>query len=151
METKEKLDDELKKVIEEYQCSGCVCGSSPNDGCFEKSRLSGIGCGKHVPGTMISNIGTIFLGLPKGFNRLGPDKTLRPLIYDNIKQKNESFGCYDNFNVPVWKHINESGHLLLKGMSPRINFNFLHIILDSKGHEEIKCLELTSEEIEKID
>jgi len=28
------MKDDIKKAIEKYQCPGCVCGSSTEDGCF---------------------------------------------------------------------------------------------------------------------
>jgi hypothetical protein len=87
------MEDNVKKAIEEYQCSGCMTGS--NTECFEPCS-TGIGCGKHYAGTMIfPGIGKIFLGLPKGFNRLGEIKDMKPFIFEDLK----NWGEYNKFNI----------------------------------------------------
>lgn len=133
---------DIKKAIKEYQCSGCV--SADGFSCYEKNDI-GVSCGKHVAGTMISNIGSIFLGLPTGFNRLGPCKETRITIFeaDNPYQ-------YDKFNIPVWKYKNENGDVLVRGIMPRVNYPFVHIILQG-GIKQINCLEITDKDIEEMD
>ena len=67
------------KFIEEYQCPGCVCESDTN--CY-KSESESLECTKHVAGTMaFPMIGSFFLGMPKGFNRLGSEEKLKINIF----------------------------------------------------------------------
>lgn len=134
---------EVKEAVEEYQCSGCVSG--PYEKCFEK-RDNGVGCKKHCPGTMAMGAGTLFLGMPKGFNRLGPIKSEHcPLIiYEDYT------GFCDKLNIPTWKYLDEHGNTLVRGLSPRVNMPFLHVYLKDV-RDKINCLELTKEEIEAMD
>jgi hypothetical protein len=134
---------EQEKFVENYQCPGCVCGSDFK--CFEKG--DGIECGKHVPGTTIlPGIGTIFLGLGTGFNRLGPVKDMRIKCF---KKPSDGWG-FNKLNVPVWKYLDKNGNTIVRGLSPRTNNPFLHIFLgDFTG--EICCLEITNEDLEEMD
>ena len=54
-----------EEAVQEYQCPGCVNGAYPE--CRSKDRRGGVGCGGHCPGTMMSGIGTLFLGMEKRF------------------------------------------------------------------------------------
>ncbi len=137
------MEAKLKKAIERYQCSGCISGH--NTKCFEPNE-TGLGCGKHFSGTMVSNIGKIFLGLPKGFNRLGEYKDMQPYIFNNLSD----WGEYNKFNVPVWKHLDEYGNTIVRGLKPRLNTPFIHIILGD-ARESINCTEVTAEEISEMD
>ena len=141
-----------KKSIKEYQCSGCVCGSSPEDDCFDCTDEEDQ-CSKHCAGTSISNIGRIFLGMPKGFDRLGrsgseknPVKIYIYKSFDELKRVWE----YDFLNVPCWKYKNDKGHVFVRGMSPRINEPFLHIILED-CIDKVNCHELTPENLQGMD
>jgi len=139
---------DIKEAIEEYQCPGCICGSDLKCGSYKNADV-GQGCGGHVAGTIISRIGTIFLGLFTGFNRLGPDNKMPLTIFETQKQQEEMFS-YDMFNIPAWKYRNEEGHIFVRGLSPRINHPFLHVIL--KGNfESIKCLEITKVQLDEMD
>lgn len=136
----------IKKVIEEYQCLGCVCGCDIS--CFEKNENEGIGCGKHHAGTiMFPGVGNIFLGMPKGFNRLGEYTKLKPNIYETFEG---STWKYDTWNVPVWKHLNKNGHTLVRGIMPRKNEPFLHIFLEN-CIDKINCIEISEDMINEMD
>jgi len=136
----------IKKAIEEYQCSGCVVGSDTS--CFKKNN-NGIGCVKHVAGTMMTGgVGTFFLGLPTGFNRLGYDTSLKPTIWKKFEDNTE--WLYDKYNIPTWKHITKKGHTLVRGMLPRRNLTFLHIYLED-CRDRINCLELTQDDLNQMD
>jgi len=126
------------KFVKEYQCLGCVSG--PTDECFKESDGKSIACDKHVAGTMVfPSVGILFLGMPKGFNRLGEQSKLQIAIY-KTQSDQEIQWKYDQFNVPVWKHQNKEGHIFIRGYIPRLNQGFIHIILkgnykDIKAHE----------------
>ena len=131
-----------KDFVETYQCPGCVVGSGIE--CFGTGE--GIECGKHVCGTLISNAGHIFLGMPTGFSRLGPAKTMK---IHGFTKLSDGWG-FSKFNVPVWKFKDEHGNTLVRGISPRINSPFLHIFLGDHL-SEIDCLEITREDVEFMD
>jgi hypothetical protein len=134
----------IKDAVKEYQCCGCV-GENVNK-CYVVHQFGGVGCGKHRAGTTMSFIGKIFLGLPNGFNRLGQHEDLVPKIYKTFPDSSE----YDKWNVPVWKYLNEKGHTLIRGIMPRKNEPFLHIILED-CLDKIDCQEITQDDIDYMD
>ena len=136
----------LKNAIEKYQCCGCVHGSDVS--CYEKNDMSGCGCGKHQAGTMLLPIiGTVFLGLPNGFNRLGVFKEMQPNIYENFTGSGWE---YNTLNVPIWKHLTKEEHTIVKGFMPRLNEPFLHICLEN-CIRKINCHEITQYDIDYMD
>ena len=129
-------------AVDEYQCCGCVLGGEP---CYEKGANEE--CAKHVPGTMaFPGIGIFLLGMPTGFNRLGPAKEMKVKIF---KTFSDGWG-YNMFNIPVWKHLDKNGNTLVRGLSPRTNFPFLHVFLEN-CLDEIDCLEITNADIRDMD
>lgn len=150
----DNMERNIKKAIKEYQCSGCSVGSSPDDECY--SLHTGEGCGSHSAGTFIMGIGKFYLGLPKGFNRLGPHETMIPRIfssYEKAVEMNEldRQGEKPNkFNVPVWKYLNKEGHTLVRGLRPRINEPYLDIFLED-CMDKFDCQEITDEDIKNMD
>lgn len=96
------MEPNIKKAIEQYQCSGCVSGCDTT--CFQKNTNGGIGCGKHLSGTIFSGIGNIFLGLPKGFNRLGKYTSMKPSIFETFESGQKEWE-YDKWNIPTWKYL----------------------------------------------
>ncbi len=136
------MKESIKKVVEKYQCCGCVCGS--NIDCFEKSDT--LSCEKHCAGTRIyPMVGKVFLGLPTGFNRLGLQEKMPIWMYEDVKDFK-----YDKFNIPAWKHKTKEGHIFVRGLSPRINNAFLQIFL--KGDfSSIKALEITTKDMKEMD
>lgn len=138
-----------KNAVEEYQCVGC--SGDGFDVCFKSNFTGGIGCGSHVPGTFISGIGSIILGLPKGFHRLGIYEKLNLKIYEHFedcKFDDDESPVYNIFNVPVWKYLNEKQHTLVRGLTPRLNEPFIHIFLED-CREKINCIEITKKQMTK--
>lgn len=146
------MNKKQKQAVEIYQCPGCVVGCGTK--CFEPD-VESVGCKKHVAGTTIlPDIGRIFLGMPNGFNRLGSSDSLRISIFEGVSKAEGGWGFgrtgYGKFNVPVWKHLDEHGNTLIRGISPRINWPFLHIYLGD--HREcVECFEITTEDVEYMD
>jgi len=70
-----KMKTKFKLAIEDYQCPGCV--------------VDGVGCGKHHAGTMSTDVGNSFFGMPRGFNRLDEYKKLKPNIYDTFENSEQ--------------------------------------------------------------
>jgi len=139
------MEDKVEKAIEEYQCSGCTNGSSIS--CFSPNENGGLGCGRHSAGTFVSSIGKIFLGMPKGFNRLGVHPGLKPFVFDTFENSKWE---YDMWNIPVWKYLNKDGHTMVKGLMPRINEPFIHIYLEN-CIDKINCLEITQADVDGMD
>jgi hypothetical protein len=150
----------ITEAVKEYQCSGCTNG--PYEECFSKASNHS-GCAKHCAGTfpyMVPAAGHIFLGMCKGFNKLGPVEDMKLQIMVNIEEYTgrefskcsmfKEMGIYNNFNIPVWKHLDEFGNTLVRGLSPRVNRPFLHVFLGDV-REFIHCLEITKEDIDAMD
>jgi hypothetical protein len=137
------MTEEIKKLVEEYQCPGCVNGCDIS--CYENKSDEHQGCERHVAGTRGDFIGLVFLGMPIGFNRLGISEKTVIRIYENFDPE-----YYNKFNVPVWKHLDKNGNTLVRGIMPRVNEPFIHIW---KGDhiKEINCLEITEKEIEEME
>lgn len=138
----------ITKAIQEYQCRGCVGGSNIECGSYKQS-ITGVGCETHCAGTIVSGIGKIFLGMPKGFNRIGFYEKMSLYIFYDQEQQNTQWQ-YDLLNISVWKYQNDKGHILIRGLMPRINETFLHIIL--KGNfisYPGRCV--TKKDLESID
>ena len=134
-------------AVKEYQCSGCVGG--PYEKCFTK-KPDGAGCAKHCPGTMMMPIGKIFLGMPRGFNRLGAVEKMPLDIFESIEKKNEQWGTFDDMNIPTWKYLDGFGNTFVRGHSPRTNGTFTMVIMGD-CREAINCFEVTNELMKKID
>lgn len=139
------MKTKIKNAIEEYQCSGCVCGSDTS--CFENTDGTGIGCRKHHSGTIIMGIGNIFLGMPKGFNRLGIQTTLKPNIYESFEKCEWQFNMW---NIPVWKHLSKEGHTFVRGIMPRKNESFIHIFLED-CIDKINCQNISQDDVNGMD
>lgn len=140
------MDKTQQIMIEKYQCPGCIVCS--DNKCFKKG--DNLECGRHVPGTIIIGIGILFLGLPKGFCRLGvstPEK-YKISIFKNLESV---WGQgYDKFNIPVWKHLDEHGNTLIRGLTPRNNQPFLHVIIGDYI-DQIDCYEVTKKDLTEMD
>lgn len=139
------METKFKLAIEEYQCSGCINGGDIS--CFKENTNGGIGCGNHYAGTTIYGVGKIFLGMPKGFNRLGEQEELKPIIYDTFESSNWK---YDMWNIPVWKYLSEEGHTFVRGLMPRRNEPFLHVFLEN-CIDKINCLEVSRDDVYEMD
>lgn len=131
-----------EEAVQEYQCPGCVNGPYPV--CFKEDSV-GIGCSSHCAGT---SIGTrrLFLGMPRGFCYVGPWRDMPLNIFDTIPKGWE----YNKFNIPAWKHLDTNGNTLVRGLCPRINKPFLHVILGDQL-SAINCIEITAIDIDGMD
>ena len=131
-----------EEAVKEYQCPGCVGG--PFESCYVTK--DGITCSKHTAGTVKAGVGAFFLGLPRGFCRVGA-LTYNPIT---IFAKFEDGWGYTMFNVPAWKYLNGKKHTLVRGLSPRTNNPFIHIFLED-CMDKINCLEITQDNIILMD
>ena len=117
------------KLIEEFQCPGCIHGINPKT--CQKFELNKdvLSCANHHPSTFASGIGRIALGLPKGFNRIGQLEFLPNTCYIRLYEKEPP--KYDKFNIPVWA-MEQDGFLFVRCYCPRINATFVDVIQGGK-------------------
>lgn len=113
----------LKNIIEKIQCPGCVSGSDTTCGAYKKKDYSSA-CESHRAGTLILGSGSIYLGMPKGFNKVG---SLPSHISNNIdifeKINKDTF---DIFNLPIWA-LEDDGLLFVRVFSPRVADNRIYV------------------------
>jgi hypothetical protein len=141
----------MSKQVSCLQCSGCVSGSSTEDGCYKPKNENDISCNSHVAGTHLMGQGKILLGMPKGFNRKGPWDTMPLSIFPTKEAFMKEWGPYNKLNLPVWKYKDSEGQVFVRGLSPRRNAPFLHVFLESSIFDEINCAEITEEDLEGMD
>ena len=154
-----KINPKIKAVVEEYQCPGCFTGGSTAECYMPRADCLGHGCGKHAPGTMVNPGGVIFIGMPTGFNKVGPVDLKfysKPsvFIFKTFEEMVEQWGGYDYLNLPVWKHLDEHGHTIVRVFQPRINYGTIHIILEDcmdKVVGFICAVDITKKVMESID
>lgn len=121
------VTDAERKMIEEFQCLGCVSGSDIKCGRFKLKNDYGTTCMGHVAGTIMSFAGVFALGLPKGFNRLGDaNASTGKRSYIRLWTKGTK-PEWDKFNVAVWA-MAEGGHLFVRTYSPRINTTYVDVV-----------------------
>lgn len=115
-------------MVEKFQCPGCTCGRNTSSGCFKASEEEGLSCDNHSAGTFRGGVGNINLGLPAGFNRIGP-------INKHTQQSNILLSLelpqYNMYNIPVWAAEVE-GYLIVRRYCPRINQTWVDVIKDKK-------------------
>ncbi len=140
------------KMVEDIQCPGCVCGSNTKCGSFDLKEIDpGVWtCEGHVLGTVISRIGKVILGCPKGFNRIGPveQKTYVRLI-DYILLKEHIIKHWgEPWNVAVWK-VQFKGYIFVRTFLPRKNVCFIDVIEDAPGmYAMIPGIDMNGKEID---
>lgn len=67
------VSEELTQLVEKFQCPGCLLGHDRTCGEFKLYTPPGTRssvCIGHVAGTMFFPGGAVYLGLPKGFNKV---------------------------------------------------------------------------------
>ena len=115
------------KMVEQFQCPGCSCGTNTESGCFKASQTT-LSCDNHSAGTFAGGIGNFNLGLPKGFNRIGPmDKTIQK---SNIRLL-DKLPEYDVFNMPLWA-LEKDGYLFVVVAFPRLHQMWVDVVPDKK-------------------
>lgn len=115
----------IEKMVNEFQCPGCVAGSDTQCGKYKLDHR-GESCESHSPGTRMLGSGAIYLGMPKGFNRVG---AILDEQTHNIRlfPKGSSVDVYDHLNVPVWA-MEWEGFLFVRCFVPRRNYSFVDVI-----------------------
>ena len=122
-----------KKMVEEFQCPGCVAGMNIRCGSYEIDTLDqGCGgCAAHVLGTQIGLGNPIALGLPTGFNKPSINWDEKPprrrsKMRIRLWLKGDSPG-WDHLNVPVWA-MEKDGFLFVRTFAPRVDMSWVDVI-----------------------
>lgn len=149
------------EFINTYQCPGCINGDG-TDNCNTYEYDDTINCCTgHCPGTTIYPGGTIMLGFPTGFNKVGIFGEVQDIAsvvpLQMFLPENDLW--YDHLNIPVWMRLDEHGNTLVRGIHPRLNVPFLHVLIGDRRKEinnsgdvyGFKCIELTEDDLNKID
>jgi len=130
MTEKSRLPTVSREMVEEFQCPGCVCGSDTGCGKFDLYEGDGwVRCAGQVPGTSMVGVGSFYLGMPRGFNRVGmrseaayrrcdthPDRSTNIRLFPSAEIR----FFWDKFNIAVWA-MEKGGYLFVRTYSPRIN------------------------------
>lgn len=119
-----------EKMVKKFQCPGCVSGPSPKTcPAYKLNGEYGFKCAGHVLGTNMNGQIRFALGLPKGFNRAGPQddglctrNTLQLGLW--LKGTTPSF---DKFNVAVWA-LEQGGFLFVRAYAPRTDRGSIHVV-----------------------
>src|SRR5215831_5868948 len=120
------------RMIEQFQCPGCVNGRNTHCGVcevFQEGEM--FSCVAHVAGSFVTTTNgpvTFFLGLPRGFCRVGPGivqnprKALRVRLWPKDARPD-----WDKFNVPVWA-LERDGYLFVRTFMPRQDYPLVDVI-----------------------
>lgn len=131
------------KLIQKHLCPGCM---GDGEDCYKAGEDR---CLEHYPGTTSFPGGKVLLSAPVGFNRLGEMSLVCVKVFKTMEDRLFSWGEYDKFNVPVWKHKAKDGTIYVRGLMPRTNTPFLHIY-ESGDLSDMDCLEITESDIENM-
>jgi len=122
------------EMIEKFQCRGCVSGSDIKCGRFKLEETFGprlgVRCLSHVPGTVLIGLGAIYLGLPRGFNRVGAQIQDLSNDFKLTALRLWTVGTapkWDDFNVAVWA-MELDGVLYVRTYAPRTNRTYIDVI-----------------------
>ena len=118
-----------EKSIEKFQCPGCTLGHNTRCGSYFGLQLMNKGpnasfrCEAHRPGTFAMPGGRVYLGLPRGFSKVGPspDSTELWLLPEGTRPK------FDDLNIPVWA-MERDDHLFVKVAMPRTCRYLIYVI-----------------------
>lgn len=114
-----------KKMIEKFQCNGCLLGSDTKCGSFSLEEYkTSFRCKSHHIGTMSFGAGRFAPGLPKGFCRIGEDQNFQIWFWPKGEKPK-----WDKFNVPVWA-LDEDGFLFVRTYLPRVNQTKVEVVQD---------------------
>lgn len=112
----------MKKMVEKFQCPGCVCGSNTHCGEYNYDKDERM-CTSHVLGTHVGLGNRIALGLPKGFNK--PSFNCQDMDIRLFKKGDSP--KWNNLNVPVWA-MEKDGYLFVRTFAPRVNSSWVDVI-----------------------
>lgn len=126
------MSDQLKLLVEKYQCPGCASGIDTSGPCYKPNDSDNKSCQNHAAGTIITGVSSINLGMPKGFMRIGSvqaekSKETNIRIFEDLPK----IYPYNELNVPVWA-MEHDGNLIVRCYMPRLNNSSVDVIPDKK-------------------
>jgi hypothetical protein len=131
-EERQVSDKQQIKMVEKYQCPGCVKGSDVKCGAFaiEQMDNGGFKCSGHAAGTIAmspSGVNKIVLGLPPIFGSLAPNDRHVMVLIDQ-KAGQQYVKPNDEANIPVWK-MRYDGDTLVRIARP-LSGRFTTLVVD---------------------
>lgn len=84
--------------------------------------------------------------MPKGFNRFDSSKEMKISIFEKF----DDGWVYDFLNIPIWKHLDQHGNTIVKGICPRIMYPWIHTFLGNVL-DKIDCFSITTKEQNGMD
>lgn len=140
----------MLEAIKAYQCPGCVGGPNPLE--CDSANVTNKGCVGHVPGTLMMRVGSFYLGMPKGFCRLGPSSAKALAVWESYESfAKSSPHMLTKFNVPVWKHLDKEGNTLVRWFDTVSNVGKTVVILGDCRVKLPGALEISADDIEDMD
>jgi hypothetical protein len=137
----------MLKNVAQYQCPGCMHGSSPTT--CEKANVTAAGCTSHYAGTLLFGRGALALGLPAGFNRFGSSDNRKVEVFESFETM---LGLNPNmatvYSLPVWKYLDKHGNTLTRWYSPRTNYGWTSVILGDCRDKLPQATELTQADVD---
>lgn len=131
----------FKEMVEQFQCIGCVVGTSTSCGNYTSDETPGDRCSSHTLGIYLPLKGFIALGLPTGFNLPGDcldneASQVHRRIHIRLWVKG-TYPEWDVFNIPVWVK-RDNGFLFVRTYMPRTNNSCVDVI--EGGDTPLFCL-----------
>jgi len=122
MENSEKIE-----MIKKFQCPGCSLDCSNIE--IKESGKEMFRCESHSAGTILGGVGKIYLGMPKGFDKVGAIKNnLDEETTTNIRFHSEKdYSFFDKFNLPICAR-EVDGYLFIRTFCWRINRSYIDVI-----------------------
>lgn len=146
----------LTKLVEKFQCLGCVNGSNTRCGSYNPEEFDRGGmCSAHVPGTTIMGVARFSLGLPKGFNRLSPPPIMqeRQHYAPLVLWPAGTHGGFNRLNMALWAMEgtkDNQGFLFVRVVEPRLGRMRVDVIEGGKLEDAAGALNV-AEFIDEID
>lgn len=138
----------MLKNVAQYQCPGCLHGSSPTN--CPKADITAAGCTSHHAGTNMLGRGHIALGMPNGFNRFGASSPERKIevfeSFETMLELNPTLASV--YSLPVWKYLDKDGNTLARWYSPRTNVGWSCVILGDCRDKMPQATELTKADMD---
>lgn len=142
--------------VDELQCVGCVsAGPAFSQGCPSAASCLH-GCLNHCAGTYMPRGGTIYLSVPKGFNRVGGRSQERhptPLeVYASNQEREAAFharGIKDS--IAAWVHLDAKGRTLVRWYLPETNQGWTSVTLENCVEHFDNAVRLSEEDIAFMD
>ena len=138
------------KNVAQYQCPGCMHGSSPTD--CAKADISAAGCSAQYAGVNMLGRSVIALGMPNGFNRFGTSPDRKVEVFESFEAM---LAIHPNlasvYCLPVWKYLDKNGNTLTRWYSPRTNAGWSCVILGDCRDKLPQATELTQEQVDYMD